>query len=277
MPQKIVTTSIDIKNQPSQKVIEALKQRFESLDIFDASFTIENKQLLVTSSQGDLTIDQYNGIFQNHTIEFWHTGFFEASELSEIKDLKKTFRSFTPNIYTTNSNNPSHGLKAVLGYCTNIDSIDYVQNQLSATLDSGNEMQLFRSKNTIFTSKEVHQIFVIDTDKQKKAPINNTHIQAAEARVNDMHGDIQLFITFTSDGAKRFENMTKRAFQNYNAPIAILINNEVASAPSVQGVIAGGKCQISGFQSLAEAEQIATSLSLGNLDYELRILNQEIN
>ena len=78
-------------------------------------------------------------------------------------------------------------------------------------------------------------------------------------------------LEFNSDGAKKFEEITKN---NLEKPVAIFLDNELISAPTVQAVIADGNAQITGQFTSSQAKQLAIALNAGALPVPLKIESQ---
>jgi len=76
---------------------------------------------------------------------------------------------------------------------------------------------------------------------------------------------------FNSSGARRFGTATQ---QNVNRPFAIILDNEVISAPVIREPILGGSGQISGGFSVEEANDLAILLRAGALPAPLTILEE---
>ncbi len=80
-------------------------------------------------------------------------------------------------------------------------------------------------------------------------------------------------LTFTSEGAATFEQMTT---DNLGKTISIYYDGEIVSAPRVNSVITGGKCQIEGMSDLEEAQTLATYIRIGSLTLELEEIYSNI-
>lgn len=78
-----------------------------------------------------------------------------------------------------------------------------------------------------------------------------------------------------ASGAQIWARMTTA-----NAPtkrqVAIVLDNEVVSAPAVQSVISGGRTQISGDFDSQEATDLANMLQVGKLPADIRIIEENI-
>lgn len=77
--------------------------------------------------------------------------------------------------------------------------------------------------------------------------------------------------TLNSAGAKSFAEITR---QNIGRPFAIVLDNKVLTAPTIQSVIAGGRGQITGDFSAQEATTVAALLRAGSLPAPLIILEE---
>jgi len=81
----------------------------------------------------------------------------------------------------------------------------------------------------------------------------------------------QISLKFTDEGAKKFEEITRR---NVGRPLAIFLDGELISAPRVNEVISGGEAVISGKFSLSEAKNLAINLSAGALPVPIKVIGQ---
>lgn len=80
-------------------------------------------------------------------------------------------------------------------------------------------------------------------------------------------------LTLTEEGATKFATATS---ENLNKQIAIIYDEEVISAPTVQAVITDGKAIINGMQDFKEAENLATSIRVGSLSLELKEIRSQV-
>lgn len=76
-------------------------------------------------------------------------------------------------------------------------------------------------------------------------------------------------IEFTAEGSKKFADVTA---QNLRKPIAILLDNQVLTAPIVEAVITGGSAVITGNRSFEEAQHLAILLRSGSLPVQVEVL-----
>ena len=87
----------------------------------------------------------------------------------------------------------------------------------------------------------------------------------------DQDGQPVVSITFNSAGARRFGRVTQ---ENVNKPFAIILDNQVLSAPNINEPILGGQAQISGNFTVETANQLAVSLASGKLPVKLNVIEE---
>ena len=105
---------------------------------------------------------------------------------------------------------------------------------------------------------------------KKRTLLTGEHL--INARVNfDQFNMPYVGIAFASLGAKRFERVTG---ENIKKRMAIILDNNVYSAPVIQDKISGGRAQITGNFTMDEARDLAIVLRAGSLPAPVRILEQ---
>jgi preprotein translocase subunit SecD len=87
----------------------------------------------------------------------------------------------------------------------------------------------------------------------------------------DQNGGAAVSFRFNTAGARRFGNYTA---DNIGSPFAIVLDNEVVSAPVIQSHIAGGSGIITGRFSVEETTNLAVLLRAGALPAKLTFLEE---
>jgi len=96
------------------------------------------------------------------------------------------------------------------------------------------------------------------------AMIEGTDLQAAEATVPQQQVNWVVTLDFDSDGTSTFTEIS-RSLYNTEKQFAIVLDGQVISAPTMDGIITNGRAEISGDFSESEATSLATSLKYGAL------------
>ncbi|NNM76163.1 protein translocase subunit SecD [Sphingomonas sp. ID1715] len=78
-------------------------------------------------------------------------------------------------------------------------------------------------------------------------------------------------IRFDGQGGRRFAKVTQ---ENVNKPFAIILDNQVISAPNINEPILGGQAQISGNFTVESANELAIALRSGKLPVDLKVIEE---
>jgi preprotein translocase subunit SecD len=87
----------------------------------------------------------------------------------------------------------------------------------------------------------------------------------------DQDGRPTIDFTFNTTGARRFGRTTQ---ENVGKPFAIILDDKVLSAPTIQTPILGGSGQITGNFTVQSAHDLAVSLKSGQLPVKLNIIEE---
>ncbi len=85
-------------------------------------------------------------------------------------------------------------------------------------------------------------------------------------------GEPQISLRFDEEGTKLFADLTKK---NLGKTIAILLDGNIISAPTVQSEITNGEAVITGKFTLQEAKTLAQNLNTGALPVPLTLISQQ--
>jgi preprotein translocase subunit SecD len=100
-------------------------------------------------------------------------------------------------------------------------------------------------------------------------------LRLAQVQFNGGSGQVSgspsVGLEFTSDGAQKFAEITKRSV---GKPLAIFLDNKLVTAPTVQQEISDGKAVISGNFTVDEAKQLTIQLNAGALPVPIHIVEQ---
>ena len=100
--------------------------------------------------------------------------------------------------------------------------------------------------------------------------------EAATQRDSLGNNEIVVALTMTDEGTQKFADLTREAYNNGNATIAIYYDGQIITAPRVQAVITDGHAVINGQSSYEEADQLASTIRIGGLKLELEELHSKV-
>ncbi len=106
----------------------------------------------------------------------------------------------------------------------------------------------------------------------KNTELSGKQLQNARVEFDQNTNAPLVSLNFDGEGAALFEELTGR---NINQQIAIFLDGEVISAPTVQQKIAGGQAVITGGFTLDEAKLLAQRLNAGALPVPVSIISQQ--
>ncbi|WP_083813351.1 protein translocase subunit SecD [Commensalibacter intestini] len=114
-------------------------------------------------------------------------------------------------------------------------------------------------------------------DPTRKLPIRD-HVEVdgaeltnASAGMDQQSGEYAVNFQFDTAGAQAFANVTRT---NIGKPFAIVLDNQVITAPVIRGVIPGGSGQITGGFTVQKATDLALMLRSGALPAPLKIVEE---
>lgn len=103
-------------------------------------------------------------------------------------------------------------------------------------------------------------------------PLTGRYLERAELSFDSITQESLVQLQFDDEGARLFEELTSK---NVGRPLAIFLDGQLLSAPTVQEPISGGKAQITGQFSVQEARQLVQDLNAGALPVPITLLSQQ--
>jgi preprotein translocase subunit SecD len=129
-------------------------------------------------------------------------------------------------------------------------------------------------KNNMIESAEDKEGVLLSKDDEGRyyllgSPlVSGKHLENAQTQYDDL-GRPTVTLDFNNEGTKLFDRATA---ENVGSQIAIVLDGVVISAPVVQERISGGKAQISGNFTAAEAQRLSIMLRAGALPVAVEVL-----
>lgn len=108
----------------------------------------------------------------------------------------------------------------------------------------------------------------------EKAPLEGDVIQSSDHGPNPVSGEMAVNLTMNNIGAQQWADMTTKAANEGNREVAICIDSEVISSPSVRGPITGGRTEITGNFTVQEASDFSSLLAIGKLPAGVKTIQE---
>ena len=106
---------------------------------------------------------------------------------------------------------------------------------------------------------------------KRSAIVTGDQLIDAQQKFDQQTNEPLVSMTFNGAGGRKFALVTQ---QNVGKPFAIVIDNQVISAPNINEPILGGNAQISGGFTVDSANQLAIALRSGKLAVPLKVIEE---
>ena len=102
--------------------------------------------------------------------------------------------------------------------------------------------------------------------------LTGADLKSADTTFDQNSGKPSVSIEFNEEGSKKFEEITGKTI---GKPLAIILDNNIISAPVVNEKIIGGKAQISGNFTVDEAKKLEVQLNAGALPIPVKLVEEK--
>lgn len=109
------------------------------------------------------------------------------------------------------------------------------------------------------------------TSEFQPTNLSGADLKTASVGFDQQTGEPQVLLTFNSEGARKFGEITTR---NVGKQVPIALDGAPISSPTIQEPITDGQAQITGGFSVEEAKQLVTQLKAGALPVPLKLAEQ---
>jgi preprotein translocase subunit SecD len=144
-----------------------------------------------------------------------------------------------------------------------VDESHSVDEALKGKVPAGSEILYERKVN-----KQTREVTRTPYLLKKQVLLTGDALTNAKMELGSRFGEPYVSIEFNSDGARLFERITS---ENVGKRLAIVLDDTVYSAPVIRERIGGGRAQITGSFTDAEAKDLAIVLRAGALPAPVRI------
>jgi preprotein translocase subunit SecD len=147
-----------------------------------------------------------------------------------------------------------------------LDEDHDVDAALSGNIPASSEI-LYETKEDPTTRRVQKTPYLI----KKRTSLTGAYLTDARVQIDSQYNEPYVSITFDKKGARLFERITG---ENVKKRLAIVLDNNVYSAPVIQDKISGGEARITGNFTTEEARDLAIVLRAGALPAPVQILEE---
>jgi SecD/SecF fusion protein len=201
----------------------------------------------------------------------------KAKQLDDLRNENPLFVILQPAVDEENKFQES----PVIGYVSALDTAkltEYLNNEnVKAVFPK--ELVFAYSAKSFGDKQKFFSVYALKKNTNDgKAPLDGSVVTQANKDL-DQFGQIVVSMKMNTVGARSWRDLTRKAASNKDskgkgACIAIVLDNQVYSAPTVDYEIDGGSSQISGGFDDQEAMDLANVLKTGKLPASARIIEE---
>jgi preprotein translocase subunit SecD len=147
-----------------------------------------------------------------------------------------------------------------------VDETHDVEAALKGNIPAGSQI-LYETKEDPAT----HHIRKIPFLVKKRTSLTGAYLTDAKVQIDSQYNEPYVSIAFDKKGARLFERITE---ENVKKRLAIVLDDNIYSAPVIQEKIAGGEARITGSFTTEEARDLAIVLRAGALPAPVQILEE---
>ncbi|MBK9329279.1 MAG: protein translocase subunit SecDF [Sphingobacteriales bacterium] len=195
----------------------------------------------------------------------------KAKQMEDFRNENPLFAVLQPAVDEQNRFQES----PVIGYVSALDTAtltEYLNNPAVRTAFP-KDAEFLLSAKPFGDKQKFYSIYVIKKNTNSgNAPLDGSVVTQARQDY-DQNGQVVVSMQMNTLGGKTWRDLTRK---NVGSHIAIVLDNQVYSAPVVNGEIDGGNSQISGGFDVQEAVDLANVLKTGKLPASARIIEEEL-
>jgi preprotein translocase subunit SecD len=147
-----------------------------------------------------------------------------------------------------------------------VDEENSIKDALDGNVPAGSQLLYQRQVNP-----ETGEVKKVPYLLKKRTLLTGDRLVSAQVRIDSRFNDPYVSLEFDKRGGKIFERVTGK---NIKKRLAIILDNNIYSAPVIQDKISGGRAQITGRFSMEESRDLAIVLRAGSLPAPVKILEK---
>lgn len=262
---------LELANERLASLLSAEKENTETdIDIVEETNQVEEaEQIEVVEQEKEKTeLDELLGTKGTETSEQTFEDFKKKNPLFAILDIHSALvQDEAGNLY------PNPG--PVVGYASGYDTAkinNYIEKSKNVFPSDLRLFWSFKPIDSKIGGNTFQLVAIKVTSKDKTAPLGGDVVLDAFQDF-DQFGNSEVTMIMNSEGTKIWKRLTA---DNIDHSIAIVLDKQVYSFPTVRSEIPTGRSSISGGFTMEEATDLATVLKSGKLPAPVKIVEEAI-
>ncbi len=258
-----------------------------ALDFYDVYTNGENSILqgLLAANEslkgGDSTVVKSEAYTLTNVYEVDDLGNVDSTRIARVDTTRESdIASAGPLFSLMQPVDPSQGVSATVGYVAkaNKSALKAMIEREAFYKSFGSDVKFAVGQKPLLDANEsstgVFPVYALRLEPDGEPALSGTEIAEADQSIDvNNGGQVEVNITMNPEGARKWAEITSR---NVGKQFAIVLDNEVISAPNINEPITGGRSRISGGFTVQEAQDLASNLEVGRLPAETRIIQESV-
>ncbi len=261
----LVKLDVKVASEDADRLDELLDEEFRNLRIVQRSDNDGVREVLLDLPDKEaehirkMAVDQALETIRNRIDQFG------VSEPDIRIQGERRILVQLPGIKDTKRAKSLIGKTALLEFKL-LDEDHDVQSALKGSVPASSKI-LYEIKEDSAT----HHVRKIPYLVKKRTALTGAYLTDAKVQIDSQYNEPYVSITFDKKGARLFARITE---ENVKKRLAIVLDDNVYSAPVIQEKIAGGEARITGSFTTEEARDLAIVLRAGALPAPVQILEE---
>ena len=205
------------------------------------------------------------------------SGALAAQNQADMARQNPLFSILSPATYQTQNGQPALRPGAVIGFTAQKDTAKVNQYFRSSAVSSiiPQTIKLVWGVKPISADSKVFELYALKSSRPDGSPALEGDV-ISDARADyDQRGNPEVVMVMNSEGAREWRSLTAAASADANnkKSVAIVLDNVVYSAPTVQGEIPNGISSISGNFKVEDTQDLSNILKAGRLPAPAKIVS----
>ena len=261
---------------------ESILDAQEAQMVDDLPLLEETEDTLMASDSGEVSDDslqnELDALFDD---EFTANDSVAPTQLSREEQLRENplFSRLQPQLYQDQTGQfiPAPGPRVGIALASDTAYINGILKRKDIRKLFPPRIRFFWDAKSLSDESTAYSLYAIKVPKGGRARLEGDVVTDARVGADEL-GNPTVNMNMNPTGSKIWRDMTREASADVNnkRSVAVVLDNLVYSAPTVQGEIPGGNTEISGRFTQQEASDLAGVLKAGKLPARSHIIEEAV-
>jgi len=262
----IKKVSSELIEQTRQQLIERLENiGFREVSVRQGEVPIQFVISTKIAAEDDDILQQYHGVFRKGGFRMSRT--YRISD-PEVRKIVEQIKEMPEKLTLNRGQYP----QSVLAGAADTEDLTSIKEDLEKRIVGVENVKLLWAEKVNTYADNTYGLYVIDV-RRKTVTITNEHITDTGVDYDPTRKIYAVSMTMNKEGTGLWSLMTRKEFKR---EIAVVLDDKVCMAPTVQSEITNGRTEITGDFTYGEALQVSDLIQAAPLPYTLKITDEKI-